>query len=359
MTMHTITAMFRTRDEAERAAGTLRTDTSLAATNVKVLPEGGHESELKGTTDHRADSGTFLAALRNFFMPEEDRYGFAEGMRRGSYMVAADADESHTHEIVDVLEKAGAIDLDAEEARWRQEGWRGYEPSTSATAGAIGGAADGGVGGTQSSTFASHAATIPPVPGAAGTTTGTTGTMGTASARDVDEAARTPGTMTGTGRAGMAGERAAAGGTALGRDAAMAAGTEERMPLVEEQLRVGKRQVIEGRVRIRSYVVETPVTETVHLRDERVEVERRPVDRPLTGDGADPFREREIEATEMHEEPVVSKDARVREELVLHKSVKERDETVKDTVRRTEIHEDRSDDTSTRDTPTGNPAAER
>ena len=57
----------------------------------------------------------------------------------------------------------------------------------------------------------------------------------------------------------------------------------EAIPIVEEQLRVGKRQVAGGRVRVRSYVVETPVQEQVTLRDETVRVERRPVDRPAHG----------------------------------------------------------------------------
>jgi uncharacterized protein (TIGR02271 family) len=90
------------------------------------------------------------------------------------------------------------------------------------------------------------------------------------------------------------------------------------------------------------YVVETPVNETVHLREEHVEVERRPVDRPVTAD-EELFREREIEATTSREEAVVSKDARVREEVVVHKSAEEREETVRDTVRRTEVREDRGE----------------
>jgi stress response protein YsnF len=104
----------------------------------------------------------------------------------------------------------------------------------------------------------------------------------------------------------------------------------------EEQLRVGKREVGRGTVRVRSYVVETPVEERVTLRDERVEVERRPVDRPVRpGDAA--FQEREIAATERAEEAVVSKEARVVEEIGLRKEGDTRTETVRDTVRRQEV----------------------
>ena len=113
-------------------------------------------------------------------------------------------------------------------------------------------------------------------------------------------------------------------------------GEEERIPVVEERLRVGKRETAHGRVRIRSYVVETPVQEQVTLREEHVKVERRPVDRPIAA-GDDAFRERTVEATERAEEAVVSKEARVKEEVVVRKQAEERTETVSDTVRRTEV----------------------
>ncbi len=113
-------------------------------------------------------------------------------------------------------------------------------------------------------------------------------------------------------------------------------GGEERIPVVEERLSVGKRETAHGRVRIRSYVVETPVEEQVTLREEHVSIERRPVAPPLAA-GDDAFRERTIEATEIDEEAVVSKEARVTEEVVVRKQAEERTETVSDTVRRTEV----------------------
>jgi hypothetical protein len=60
-----------------------------------------------------------------------------------------------------------------------------------------------------------------------------------------------------------------------GTDARLTDRGEEVIPVAEERLRVGKRDVSHGRVRIRSYVVETPVEEQVTLREERVAVERR------------------------------------------------------------------------------------
>ena len=106
--------------------------------------------------------------------------------------------------------------------------------------------------------------------------------------------------------------------------------------MTEEKLTVGKRDVAHGRVRVRSYVVETPVQEQVNLRQEHVSIERRSVDR-AAGAGDNLFRERTIEAEERAEEAVVAKEARVKEELVLKKDVNQRTETVSDKVRRTEV----------------------
>ena len=117
----------------------------------------------------------------------------------------------------------------------------------------------------------------------------------------------------------------------------LAEGTEARVPVVEEELQVGKREVERGRVRIRSRVIERPVEEVVRLREERVRVERRPVNRPVTEDDLQSFRSGAIEITERAEVPVIAKEARVVEEVAISKEVGERTETVRDTVRRTDV----------------------
>lgn len=139
---------------------------------------------------------------------------------------------------------------------------------------------------------------------------------------------------------------AAAAGTHGTRRGTDIAGDEERIPIAEEQLIVGKREVERGGARVRSYVREIPVHEQVRLREEHVDVERRPVNQPLRGDAirdGDVFKEREIEMTERSEEAVVAKEAVVTEELVIRKTAEERTETIDDTVRRTEVEID--DDT--------------
>jgi uncharacterized protein (TIGR02271 family) len=337
MTTHTVTAMYSTRQDAEKAAAAIRQDTAIGATNVRILPE--HDAgTTTGTTHAASDESGFFGSLRAFFMPEEDRYGYAEGMRRGSYMVAVDTDDAHANRVMSVLEDHGAIDMDAEESRWRSEGWRGYEPSSTATAGSS--ATTGGTHMPPASDTRLSGADVTGTSTSGATARGTTGTTGSAFGTQTSAPAGATGTVGKTGAVGTQ-------------------GTSETIPLAEETLRVGKRQVNTGRVRVRTYVVETPVNETVHLREEHVEVERRPVDRPVTA-GEDLFREREIEATTSREEAVVSKDARIREELVVHKSAEERDETIRDTVRRTEVREDRGDkDTIDQNNPARDPSGKR
>jgi len=109
------------------------------------------------------------------------------------------------------------------------------------------------------------------------------------------------------------------------------------LPVIEEEVRVGKREIETGGVRLRSRIVQRPVQESVRLRQEQVTVERTPVDRAATDAEFDTFREGTIEMKEYAEIPVVSKEARVVEEVSLRKTVDERDEVINETVRNTEV----------------------
>lgn len=125
--------------------------------------------------------------------------------------------------------------------------------------------------------------------------------------------------------------------------------TEEatKIPVIEEELQVGKREEAKGGIRLRTRIVENEVKENINLREERVHLERTPVDRPAD---ANDLREEQIEVTERAEVPVVSKEARVVEEVSLNKEVTEKNETIEDTVRNTEVdveRTDKSDDLST------------
>ena len=109
------------------------------------------------------------------------------------------------------------------------------------------------------------------------------------------------------------------------------------LPVVREDVQVGKREVERGGVRVFSHVTEQPVEQQVQLREEHARVERRPADRPATDEDLTTFKEGTIEVRERAEEPVVSKRARVVEEVVVGKETTERTETVRDSVRRSDV----------------------
>jgi uncharacterized protein (TIGR02271 family) len=117
--------------------------------------------------------------------------------------------------------------------------------------------------------------------------------------------------------------------------------TDGAIPIIEENLQVGKREVETGGARLRSRIVERPVEEHLRLRQEHVWIERNPVNRPASEADIQNFREGEIEITEHAEVPVVNKEARVVEEVRLGKEVEEREETVRGTVRRTDVDVER------------------
>jgi stress response protein YsnF len=172
------------------------------------------------------------------------------------------------------------------------------------------------------------------------TSAGTTGTSGTAydstveTTRSADytttQSSTTDYSTTGTGRAGF-------------QEGTRDIGTEEgemAIPVVEEELRVGTREVESGGERVDTRVEETPVEEQVTLREERVHVDRRPVNRPASDADFDRVQEGAVEVRERREEAVVDKQARVVEEVVINRDVEERTETIRDTVRRTDVDVD-------------------
>ncbi|MBP2506284.1 MULTISPECIES: YsnF/AvaK domain-containing protein [Methylobacterium] len=261
----TITALFDRPAEAQAAQAKL-VAAGIPQSAIRLI-QGAQTAHTSGSYDYHKDEGGFWGSLKDFFMPEEDRYAYSEGLSRGGTLLTVQTDQARLETAYDILEQNGSVDLDQREASWRKEGWSGYS-----------------------------------APG--GTTAATGGTTAAAGAI--------------AGTSGVAGDK-------------------DYIPVVEERLNVGKRVAESGRVRVRSYIVETPVEEQVTLRDETVHVDRRPVDRAPTAADEALFEDKVIEATEMREQAVVSKDARVVEEVGIRKDAGQRTETVTDKVRRTEV----------------------
>jgi uncharacterized protein (TIGR02271 family) len=252
----TVTALFHNRQDATRAIEDLER-AGISRADVRLTPENDVSlASEQGTSSYDADRDEkgFWASLADMFMPDEDRYTYAEAMNRGSIMVSATVTEVQAETAEAILDRDGTINVDESVEAWRKEGWSGYS--------------------------------APSAP-----------------------------------------------------EQRSQSGTSQSIPEVEEQLRVGKRQVNSGRVRVRSYVVERPVSESVNLHSETVQVERRPVDRAIDA-GEDAFTERTIEAQATSEEPVVAKESRVTGEVLVRKEGSDRTETVKDRVRSTKVDVD-------------------
>jgi uncharacterized protein (TIGR02271 family) len=285
MADRTLTAMYDSSSAAEAAREALVS----AIPNAMVSVRGAGAGSEAGAT-----SGGFWEDLKNLFLPDDDRAAYGEGLRRGGYLLTAQVPDGAEDQALDVLESTDPVDLDARSTEWRAEGWEGGTPATSGTA-AASGLAVGSSG------------LVAPTGGAA---------------------------YSAAEQAGLREDRsssyAAAPRTETGRS------EDERLQVIEEELRVGKREVGRGGVRVRSYVTERPVEEQVELRQEHVTIDRRPVDRELApGEAA--FQERTIEAVERGEEAVVSKTARVTEEVGLSKDVERETETVRDSVRKQDV----------------------
>jgi len=112
---------------------------------------------------------------------------------------------------------------------------------------------------------------------------------------------------------------------------------ETTIPIIEENVNIGKRTVETGGVRVTKNIAKKPVEETVNLKEEHVTIERNAVDKPARDESFAPFQESTIELTEHAEVPVVKKEARVVEEISIDKEVELRDEIVRETVRKTEV----------------------
>ena len=263
---HAVIGMFDTTAAATKAQQQL-VAAGIPASEIKMSGTGATTTAVTGTTASSTEDKGFWSSVKEMFGADEGNEVdnhlsyYNEGSRRGGVILTVNATEAQADRAADVLNAAGAVDVDAKSSEWQSSGWKAPVATTAV------------------------AAT--------------------------------------TARAASAGTDAAAAG---------------KIDLVKEDLAVGKRVVNRGGVRIVKRIIERPVSESVSLREEHVSVDRRVVDRPLAGaDLTDAFKEGTIEMTESGEEAVAAKTARVVGEVVVGKTVENRTETVKDTLRETDV----------------------
>ena len=118
--------------------------------------------------------------------------------------------------------------------------------------------------------------------------------------------------------------------------------TDDAMTRSEEELHVGTARREAGRVRLRKYVVEDEVTQTVPVRREEVRVEREPItDGNVDAATSGPEISSEEHEVVLHEEEVVAEKRVVpRERVRLDKDVHTDEQQVSDTVRQERIDVD-------------------
>jgi uncharacterized protein (TIGR02271 family) len=297
---HTIAAVFENRSNAQAAL-----DDLLASGFSRQDARLSEDTSLAGTTTTgnvaAADDHSITSNIKNFF---SDIFGsddherarvYSTAVTRGHYVLTVNADsDAEVERASDIIEGYDPVDIDDKAAEW-------------------------------------------------GTSLAGQDSLRTGLGSRLDSSS--PSLQSGYSSSGLSttddtllqGSSASLQGSAYQGAQQRATDTSAAIPVIQEELKVGKREVQRGGVRVYSRLVETPVNETIGLREEHVNVERYPVDRPVNVADADAFQERSIELREMAEEAVVEKSARVVEEVVVGKEVSQRQENITDSVRRTEV----------------------
>ncbi len=111
-----MTAFFDSRSNAETAIDKLK---AAGVTDVRLMP--GYEAD--GERPATAEGPSFWSRLGDWFFPDEDRDVYAEGLRRGGFLVSLSVDSATYNIAHDILADEGAIDLDERADTWRTEGW--------------------------------------------------------------------------------------------------------------------------------------------------------------------------------------------------------------------------------------------
>ncbi|MFC5462948.1 YsnF/AvaK domain-containing protein [Massilia niabensis] len=358
---HTLIAVFDNHADAMSAKNELLSS-GFSSSDVRLshgdetAPGGSMAgSTTTTTTSTTSDSEPGIgASIKNFFSDifgsDDDAYSnkYSTAVQHGNHVLTVNTDsEPEVERAADIVERFGPIDIDEQSAKWGE---------TSGMGGMSSGAMMGGAGsmsGGQSMSLQSDADRLPlnqqslNDPNPMGTTYQepmgsrdqlSVGSYGAGTGSSLQQN-QTGSSLTGSSLEGSAASTSRTDsltGSSLTGSQQRDTGT-QAIPVVQEQLKVGKREVQRGGVRVYSRVVETPVNESIGLREEHVNVERRPVNEPISGADATAFKEQSIEMRETSEEAVVQKSARVVEEVMINKEVTQREQQIHDTVRHTEV----------------------
>ena len=279
------------------AAALLLSLTALSIPGIGPVLAAGPLAALIAGAGIGATAGGLVSGLTRLGLGDEEAHTYAEGLKRGGTLVTVNADDHRADAAVGVMRRLGAVEIDKRAAEWREGGWQGF---------------------AETETLRPHV----------------TPDADEEETRRIDRRSEVTAEHEPVRAQSLA--DAARGGAAAGDEFAVPP-PEVAIPVVAEELQVGKREVERGGVRVQKRVTETPVEEDVTLREERVNVNRRPADYTFHGTESEAFQESVVEIKEAYEELILNKKARVIEEVVINKDVAEHTETVRETLRKTEV----------------------
>jgi len=116
--LSTLSALFDDRAEAESAIERLKA-IGLPDDRIRFMP-GDEAGDAR-----RPEPGGWFGGLEDWLFPDEDRAAYAEGLRRGGYLVSVQVDDATYEMAHDILDSKGSIDMDERADLWRSEGWGG------------------------------------------------------------------------------------------------------------------------------------------------------------------------------------------------------------------------------------------
>lgn len=112
-----LTSLFDDRDAAEQAVERLKA-AGIAQGSVRLI------GDLRGSTEMLEDQNSLWSKLENVLFPQADHAVYSEGIRRGGHVLAVSGLSPDRYDLaLDVLDDAGAVDLDERIETWRSEGW--------------------------------------------------------------------------------------------------------------------------------------------------------------------------------------------------------------------------------------------
>lgn len=111
----TVTALYETRAEAERALEALRQHGLAGEADI-------HDREASDRQGPHGERG-IQGRMHSLFGRHEDAHVYGEGLRRGHILLTAKVDDDRETLAAELMDSAQPLDLAQREKGWRSEGW--------------------------------------------------------------------------------------------------------------------------------------------------------------------------------------------------------------------------------------------